>query len=51
MEANAGSIGAFEHVAVVVRDLDRALAHYTNDLVVVGSDEGCCAGGERRQPF
>jgi methylmalonyl-CoA/ethylmalonyl-CoA epimerase len=32
MEANAGSIGAFEHVAVVVRDLDRALAHYTNDL-------------------
>ncbi len=32
MEANAGSIGAIEHVAVLVRDLDRAMEHYTNDL-------------------
>ncbi len=29
---NAGGIGSIEHVAVVVRDLDRAMMHYTNDL-------------------
>jgi methylmalonyl-CoA/ethylmalonyl-CoA epimerase len=32
MEAGAGGIGSVEHVAVVVRDLDRAMEHYTNDL-------------------
>ncbi len=32
METNAGSIGAIEHVAVLVHDLDRAMEHYTNDL-------------------
>ncbi len=32
MADNAGSIGAIEHVGVLVRDLDRAMEHYTNDL-------------------
>jgi hypothetical protein len=32
MAANAGGIGAIEHAAVLVRDLDRAMEHYTNDL-------------------
>jgi methylmalonyl-CoA/ethylmalonyl-CoA epimerase len=32
MVANAGAIGSIEHVSVLVRDLDRALEHYTNDL-------------------
>ncbi len=32
MVANAGGIGSIDHVAVVVRDLDRAMEHYTNDL-------------------
>ena len=32
MSANAGAIGSIEHVSVLVRDLDRALEHYTNDL-------------------
>ena len=32
MAANAGGIESIEHVAVVVRDLDRAMEHYTNDL-------------------
>ena len=31
-ETNAGGIGSIEHVTVVVRDLDRAMEHYTNDL-------------------
>ena len=29
---NAGGIEAIEHAAVLVRDLDRAMEHYTNDL-------------------
>ena len=29
---NAGGIGSIDQVAVVVRDLDRAMEHYTNDL-------------------
>ena len=32
MTANAGGIGSIDQVAVVVRDLDRAMEHYTNDL-------------------
>ena len=32
MVANAGAIGAIEHAAVLVRDLDRAMEHYTNEL-------------------
>jgi methylmalonyl-CoA/ethylmalonyl-CoA epimerase len=32
MAANAGTIGSIEHVGVLVRDLDRAMEHYTNDL-------------------
>jgi 4-hydroxyphenylpyruvate dioxygenase-like putative hemolysin len=32
MAANAGSIGPIEHVGVLVRDLDRAMEHYTHDL-------------------
>jgi methylmalonyl-CoA/ethylmalonyl-CoA epimerase len=32
MVANAGAIGSIEHVSVLVRDLDQALEHYTNDL-------------------
>jgi catechol-2,3-dioxygenase len=32
MADNADSIGAIEHVGVLVRDLDRAMEHYTNDL-------------------
>jgi methylmalonyl-CoA/ethylmalonyl-CoA epimerase len=32
MVANPGAIGSIEHVSVLVRDLDRALEHYTNDL-------------------
>ena len=32
MEANASAIGAIEHVAVLVRDLDWAVEHYTSDL-------------------
>ncbi len=34
MVANAGAIGSIEHVGVLVRDLDRAMEHYTNDLVL-----------------
>ncbi len=29
---NAGGIGAIEHAAVHVRDLDRAMERYTNEL-------------------
>jgi len=32
MAANAGGIGQIHHAAVVVRDLDRAMERYTNDL-------------------
>ena len=32
MAANAGNIESIEHVGVLVRDLDRAMEHYTNDL-------------------
>jgi catechol 2,3-dioxygenase-like lactoylglutathione lyase family enzyme len=32
MAANAGGIGSIEHVGVLVRDLDRAMERYTNDL-------------------
>jgi methylmalonyl-CoA/ethylmalonyl-CoA epimerase len=32
MAAHAGGIGSIEHIAVLVRDLDRAMEHYTNDL-------------------
>jgi methylmalonyl-CoA/ethylmalonyl-CoA epimerase len=32
MAANARAIGAIEHVGVLVRDLDRAIEHYANDL-------------------
>src|SRR5215208_4937492 len=32
MAANAGGIGSIDQVAVVVRDLDRAMERYTNDL-------------------
>src|SRR5688500_13941926 len=32
MAASAGGIESIEHIAVVVRDLDRAMEHYTNDL-------------------
>ena len=32
MDASVSSIGAIEHVAVLVRDLKRAMEHYTNDL-------------------
>ncbi len=32
MAANAGKIESIEHVGVLVRDLDRAMEHYTNDL-------------------
>jgi methylmalonyl-CoA/ethylmalonyl-CoA epimerase len=32
MAANARAIGAIEHVGVLVRDLDRAMEHYANDL-------------------
>ena len=32
MAANASAVGAIEHVGVLVRDLDRAMEHYTNDL-------------------
>ncbi len=32
MAANASAIGAIEHVGVLVRDLDRAMEHYANDL-------------------
>jgi methylmalonyl-CoA/ethylmalonyl-CoA epimerase len=32
MVANAGAIGSIEHVSVLVRDLNQALEHYTNDL-------------------
>jgi methylmalonyl-CoA/ethylmalonyl-CoA epimerase len=32
MSANAGGIGSIDQVAVVVRDLDRAMERYTNEL-------------------
>ena len=32
MVTNAGAIRSIEHVGVLVRDLDRAMEHYTNDL-------------------
>ena len=32
MAANAGSVESIEHVAVLVRDLDQAMEHYTNYL-------------------
>jgi methylmalonyl-CoA/ethylmalonyl-CoA epimerase len=32
MAANASGIGAIHHAAVVVRDLDRAMERYTNEL-------------------
>ena len=32
MAANAGNIESIEHVGVLIRDLDRAMEHYTNDL-------------------
>jgi methylmalonyl-CoA/ethylmalonyl-CoA epimerase len=32
MAANAGGIGTIHHAAVVVRDLDRAMERYTNEL-------------------
>ena len=32
MAANASAVGAIEHVGVLVRDLDRAMEHYANDL-------------------
>ncbi len=32
MVANTGAIGSIEHVGVLVRNLDRAMEHYTNDL-------------------
>jgi methylmalonyl-CoA/ethylmalonyl-CoA epimerase len=32
MVTNAGAIGSIKHVGVLVRDLDRAMEHYTNDL-------------------
>ncbi len=32
MAANASAIGSIEHVGVLMRDLDRAMEHYANDL-------------------
>src|SRR5215210_2740527 len=32
MAANASAIGSIDHVGVLVRDLDRAMEHYTSDL-------------------
>ena len=32
MAANASAIESIEHVGVLMRDLDQAMEHYTNDL-------------------
>ncbi len=32
MASNTSAVGAIEHVGVLVRDLDRAMEHYANDL-------------------
>ena len=32
MAADAGNVESIDHVGVLVRDLDRAMEHYTNDL-------------------